>query len=92
MDGVTVVLASTDGVTVKVLMVELKLRVQAPVTAPVVYTEETHEPAGHVPPTVELLVYPVLAVTVTARVAPWFTDWVVEGFKLVLPSVVKLTA
>jgi len=44
--------------------VELKVRVQLAVIAPVAYTFPFHDPAGHVPPTEIGNVYPAAGVTV----------------------------
>lgn len=54
MEGLTVVLAPTEGVTVKVCTVEVKFRLQLAATAPDVYTDPDQEPLAQVPPT-ELL-------------------------------------
>jgi hypothetical protein len=56
---------SGGGVTV-----ELKVRVQLAVIAPVTYTFPFHDPAGHVPPTEIGNVDPAEGVTVKLAVAP----------------------
>jgi hypothetical protein len=53
--------------------VNVKLTEHSTVTAPVVYIVPLHEPVAHVPPTLVLVVYPLLAVTVNDAVKPLVT-------------------
>jgi hypothetical protein len=52
---------------------KVKLTEHADVPVPVVYAVALHDPAAHVPPTVEFVVNPVFGVTVNDALEPLVT-------------------